>query len=179
MNPNSRVVKASKDFRLWEFAYHCSQKGPHYGETYHPKGDSLRGLKAVVGRILVPCRARFGVPLHVLYGGGYDPVYDPEDFVYVTHRGSAASPSRTQHQHGAVDFRVGARRKTDPWDIREVWDWLNHHMNQQGLTGALGLYLKNHNRFIHVDLRPGRARGYFAEPDVCKWSLDRNDVELW
>jgi len=179
MNPNSRVVRASNDFRLHEFAYHCHQPGEHYGETYYPEGEALRGLQDFVGRVLVPCRARFGVPIHVLYGGGYDPVYDPDDFLYVTHRGKVSAPSRTQHQHGAVDFRVGARRKTEPWDIRGVWDWVNNHLDKQGLTGALGLYLKDRNRFIHGDLRPGSHRGYFAEPDVCKWSLDRKDVELW
>lgn len=172
MSPYDLLVAGRLGFVLREFRYYSVR----LKKLYYPTGRALKGLQLTTEMVLLPMREHFDCTVDILSGGGYDPVYDPDTGEYATHRGSPEEPSRTQHRHGAVDFRLGTSHAT-PWRMRHAWEYLNGLLDGLGVTGALGLYLQGRNLFIHVDLRPGARRLYFNE--TINGTFDRSKVELW
>jgi len=143
----------TEHFAVREMAYR------RRGRLYLPCGDALDALRRTCGLVLEPLRQESGAPIYVLPGGGYDPLRDPATDEWISHRTS----STTQHHlGGAVDFRIGARSATQPWQpgwgLEETVRWLELRLRELGVPGGIGVYRTINNRFIHIDLRPWRAR---------------------
>lgn len=171
---DDRVFASFPHFKWGEFAYHRGTK------VYLPDAVAQMALRWTLRLFLVPLRQRLGESVNVVRGGGYDPVYDPDTGVYVSHRGTFEEgtgrllrPSGTQHHHGgAVDFRVGATSAADVWTIDEVYAWLERRAELLGV-GSVGMNLypreqrkgKWVNNFIHIDTRDPN----YNRPGIVTW----------
>jgi len=143
----------TEHFSVREMAYRRRSR------LYLPAGEALDALRRTCELVLEPLRAEADSPVHVLPGGGYDPLRDPETGEWISHR---TSPTTQHHLGGAVDFRIGARKAAQPWapgwELDSTARWLERRLRELGIPGGIGVYRTPNNRFIHIDLRPWRAR---------------------
>ena len=141
--------RITEHFRWAEVAYR------RRGRVYWPCPVAQAALRRTCELVLEPLRALAGRPVHILAGGGYDPLRD-ESGAWVSHR---AEGSKTRHHlGGALDFRVGARKASEPWELMATAAWVEALLADLKIGGGLGLYPGPRNGFLHIDLRAKRAR---------------------
>ena len=146
--------KLSSHFTVGEVAYHARD-----GKTYYPDAHAFDMLRMTCTLILEPMREAYAakvhetIPIYILSGGGYDPLYDASG-KWISHRSSKT----TQHHHGgAIDFRIGVKKAVD-WDIQWAYQFVLDRLEALGIEGGVGLYADGKNLFVHIDLRQKRAR---------------------
>jgi len=143
---------------------------PHFRwpEVAYRKGERLwlpeRGSRAACAiewtcrLVLEPLREACAHPIRILPGGGYDPLYHPDTEERLTHR---AKDGTRHHEGGALDFRIvdsAGRPWPGDWTLERAHRWLLWRIKALGIPGGIGVYRKSGNRFLHIDLRPTRAR---------------------
>ena len=140
--------RITEHFRWSEIAYH------HGGLIYLPGVVAMEAIRRTCELILEPLRMETGQPIHIVRGGGYDPLRDA-DGGWISHR---RSETTQHHLGGALDFRVGTHWASGPFDVAAAAAWVERRLQAIGIPGGLGVYEQPRNRFVHVDLRSHRAR---------------------